>query len=133
MRDGAAKPHVLVFNHDPHLLAAYRDALGDEGFRVSTAPVFAKELAGVKRLRPDCIVLDHTWATDDRGWALLNLLRLDRATATVPVVLCTWAVGEVGALTDHLGGMGVAVVPKPFDIDRLLGALSDAIGRPTAG
>ena len=51
------------------------------------------------------------------------MLKMDPATAVIPVVLCTGAVTEVKALESHLAEMGIAVVLKPFDLDHLLGTL----------
>jgi CheY-like chemotaxis protein len=60
------------------------------------------------------------------------MLRMDPATAPIPIVLCTGAVREVKALEDHLVAMGVTVVLKPFNIDQLVDAIRDRLGADRA-
>jgi DNA-binding response OmpR family regulator len=45
---------------------------------------------------------------------------MDRATATLPVIVCTGAISVVRDLEGHLREKGVTIVLKPFDIDELL-------------
>jgi hypothetical protein len=49
-----------------------------------------------------------------------QMLKMDRETRDIPVVVCTAAIKLVADLQPHLGAMGVGVVLKPFDIDHLL-------------
>ena len=67
------------------------------------------------------------WANEDASWSLLQMLRMDPATAAIPIVLCTGAVHEVKALEDHLVTMGVTVVLKPFNIDQLVDAIRERL------
>ncbi|MDP9470998.1 MAG: response regulator [Chloroflexota bacterium] len=111
--------HILAIDNDPSVLALFRDLLEEEGFRVSTQPYVDRDLDGIKQLCPDVIILDYMWANEDASWSLLQMLRMDRGTQDIPIILCTGAVQEVEALTDHLVQMGVRVVLKPFNIDQL--------------
>ena len=126
---GPPPPHVLAINNDPSVLALFRDLLEEEGYLVSLHSYVDRDLAGVKELRPDLIVLDYMWANEDASWSLLQLLRMDRETAAIPIVLCTGAVREVEALSGHLTEMGVRVVLTPFNIDRLVEAIAEALDR----
>jgi DNA-binding response OmpR family regulator len=119
--------HILAINNDASVLELFRDVLEEEGYRVSTQPYLEKDLAAIVALEPDLIILDYMWPGEDNGWSLLQMLRMKRATAAIPVVLCTAAVREVEALGSHLMEMGVRVVLKPFDLDTLLAAITDAL------
>ncbi len=121
--------HILAINNDPAILALFRDLLGEAGFAVTTQVYVDRELAQIKALNPDLIVLDYMWANEDASWSLLQMLRMDRETAAIPIVLCTGAVREVEALAGHLEEMGVRVVLKPFNIDRLVEAIAEALDR----
>lgn len=70
------------------------------------------------------------WAEEDAGWSVLQMLKMDRVTGQVPIILCTGAKREVSQLNDHLTRMDVSVVLKPFDIDTqldvIVGHLADA-------
>jgi CheY-like chemotaxis protein len=129
--------HVLVINDVPVLLDVFRSLLESEGYRVSLDNFsdfdLARKLDDIRRLKPDVVILDFVFGGEPLGWQLLQLMKLDRATARIPVVVCTAAARQVTELQGHLRTMGVAAVLKPFDIDTLLAAVAAAIaGGPLA-
>ena len=117
-----ASSHVLVMDDVAEVLDLLRDVLREEGYRVSPRPTVVG-LDEVKRLAPDVILLDLLFGGQHRGLDLLRQLRQDRATADVPVVVCSAAVDAVRRLAGDHVGEGVGLVLKPFDIDELLGEL----------
>ncbi len=117
------QPHILAINNDPAVLALFRDLLHEAGYQVSTQTYVDRDLAQITVLKPNLIILDYMWANDDASWSLLQMLRMDPATAATPIVLCTGAVREVEVLASHLLDMGVTVVLKPFNIDQLVDAI----------
>ena len=104
------RQHILAINNDPAILALFRDLLEEAGYQVSLQNCSDRDLAKIRALKPDLIVLDYMWATEDDSWSLLQMLRMDPATAAIPIVLCTGAVREVAALQPHLMDMGISVV-----------------------
>lgn len=91
-RQPDTRPHLLCINNDQSVLGLFRDLLDDDGaggYRVSTRGYIDHDLATLKVLEPDLIVLDYMWAEEGAGWTLLQMLRMDPRTASVPVVLCT--------------------------------------------
>jgi CheY-like chemotaxis protein len=119
--------HILAINNDPAVLSLFRDLLQEAGYQVSTQNYIDRELDQIKALKPDLIVLDYMWATEDASWSLLQMLRMDPSTVAIPIVLCTGAVHEVKALEEHLVSMGVTVVLKPFNIDQLVDAIRERL------
>jgi CheY-like chemotaxis protein len=123
--------HILVINDVPALLDLFRELLEEEGYQVSldgfSAITLEQQLARVKELAPDLLVLDFLIGGDDLGWQLLEMIRLDPTTAKIPVVVCTAAVHIVEQLQAHLASMGIRVVLKPFELDHLLTAIRDAL------
>jgi CheY-like chemotaxis protein len=126
------QPHILSIDHTPEILSLLRDLLEDEGFRVTAWNRGDKRLAEIVALAPDLVTLDYTWSTVDDDWSFLRMLKGDRRTARIPVILCTGAVREVEALRPHLQTMGVAVVFKPFDIDQVIQAVRNALAHERA-
>jgi CheY-like chemotaxis protein len=122
-------PRILCINHSPEVLGLLRDLLEEEGYRVTTQSHTDRDLDHVVDLDPDLITLDYMWSSFDDDWSLLQLLRLDPRTRTTPIILCTGAVREVGALEEHLRTMDVSVVFKPFDIEQFVAAVNEALGR----
>jgi DNA-binding response OmpR family regulator len=111
---------ILVVNDTPEILDLFRDILEEEGYEVVLHSYASRDLDEIKTVRPDLIVLDFIIGGEDHGWQLLQKLQMDRETESIPVVICTAAVGLVRELEGHLRAKGISVVLKPFDIDDLL-------------
>ncbi len=128
--------HILVINDTPEILDLFRQMLEEDGYRVSVDRFTVdadKKLADIKNFDPDLIILDYMIGNEAPGWQLLQLLKMDRETRSIPVILCTGAVRQVQDLQSHLEDMGVAVVLKPFDIDYLLGEITKVLRRVAEG
>jgi DNA-binding response OmpR family regulator len=121
-------PHVVVINDDNDLLTVFRELLEGEGYRVSTLSYPTANLSDLMVLVPDLVVLDMVFGGEDVGWNWLQKMRLDRASTVVPVIVCTAAVRLVRDAHEHLTGMGISVVPKPFDIDPFLAEVARLLG-----
>ena len=119
--------HILIINTDPSVLLAVHDVVKEAGYLVSLLSYHNHDLDEIKRLSPDLIVLDYKWPGDDNGWSLLQLLRLDPETVSIPIVLCTGAAREVDGLEDHLTALGIRAALKPFLAQTLMAAIGDAM------
>jgi CheY-like chemotaxis protein len=128
-QDDATQPatHIMVINDTPEILDLFTELLESEGYRVTTDRFtieLAQMLQRVRDLQPDLMVLDFIIGREGQGWQFLQLLKMDRQTRTIPVVVCTAAVTIVRDLQPHLDDMGVRVVLKPFDIDVVLSTVA---------
>ena len=131
----AAKPRVAVVNDDTTFLRLMRELLGsEEGYLVSTSFVGSEAYNFVRDLQPDLVVLDLVFGDSAvEGWRTLDLLTLDPATRRIPVIVCSAA---TLLLQDHAGRLrelDVEVLPKPFDLDALLGTIRRALAIPREG
>lgn len=117
---GNHRRHILVVNDTQEILDLFRDILEEEGYRVSLYSYAVNDLAEIKRIAPDLIILDFIIGGEDSGWQLLQKLKMDRQTMTIPVVVCTAALRLVQELEGHLRAKNVTVILKPFDIDDLI-------------
>jgi CheY-like chemotaxis protein len=121
-----AQKHIFVINDTVAILELFTSLLEDEGYRVTTdgfSVEMVEMLARVKEENPDLIVLDFVILDEGKGWQFLQMLKMDRETRDIPVIVCTAASKLVEEQQAHLDTMGVQVVLKPFDIDRLLAAI----------
>src|SRR5215208_4046873 len=115
--------HIFVINDTIAILELFTALLQDEGYRVTTdgfSIEMVELLRRVKADRPDLLVLDFLIQDEGKGWQFLQMLKMDRETRDIPVVVCTAAIKLVDDLQAHLDSMGVGVVLKPFDIEVLL-------------
>lgn len=118
-----SQKHIFVINDTIAILELFTALLEDEGYRVTTDGFTIEMVELLKRVkaeRPDLLVLDFLIQDEGKGWQFLQMLKMDRETRDIPVVVCTAAVKLVEDLQPHLDAMGVGVVLKPFDIEHLL-------------
>ena len=120
MSQARGQRHILVVNDTVEFLELFREILEEEGYRVSLYSFAFRDLDEIKLDRPHLIILDFIIGGEDHGWQLLQKLKMDRETASIPVIICTAAVRLVRELEGHLKEKGVGVVLEPFDIDDLL-------------
>jgi len=117
---------VLIVDDDASLRLLCRVNLELEGYRVLEARSTAEAEDAVAEGDVDLILLDVHLGADD-GIALMRSLRERKVPA--PVVLFTGSAkldAETKAEAD-------GVVPKPFQLDELLGEVRRLVRRPSAG
>ncbi|MBW3634595.1 MAG: response regulator [Chloroflexi bacterium] len=127
MTANGRQPHILVINDTQEILDLMQELLEEEGYRVTTSLALL-DIDKVKALAPDIIVQDLLFeGTQEIGWKLLTLVRLDPQLARIPLVLCTAATRTVNdpEMAEQLDRQGIRVVLKPFDIEQLLTTLAE--------
>jgi CheY-like chemotaxis protein len=112
------KPVVVVVEDDRHSLELISLYLDGAGVQTVAARDGAEGLAAVRRHHPAAVVLDIRLPGMD-GWAVLEALKADPATASAPVVVITILDERAQALA--LGAAEYLV--KPAGREDVLGAL----------
>jgi two-component system KDP operon response regulator KdpE len=116
-----AAPLIGIADHDPVLMRLLDQVLTEAGFQTIQLPEGAKAYEEIKKRRPDLILLDTWLESREAGWILFQVLRLDRETREIPVLICSSDLEEyekrAAALEEH---SRVAVLNKPFDINELI-------------
>ena len=118
---------ILVINDTQELLEMFRLLLEQEGYDVVLSGMPILKVKEVEQIQPDLIILDLVFGDQKTGWQMLQMLRMQRPTAHIPVVVCTAALNEVREQEGYLVAHGVRVVYKPFDVDDLLTMISQAL------
>jgi two-component system alkaline phosphatase synthesis response regulator PhoP len=123
-------PLILVVEDDTDTLAVIVGFLAAEGYRAMAAEDGVEALAAARRERPDVIVLDLMMPRMNALQFRNEQLR-DPALKDIPIVCLS---GLSHAQTAALE-LGISeCLPKPVDLDRLLGAVRGAIApRPARG
>ena len=109
---------VLVVDDEPAIREVIATLLEDEGYLVRHAKDGLEALDAINGNRIDLIVSDVVMPRLD-GASLVRRLR--RRGHLTPVVLMSAVYADVDL-------PGVRFVPKPFEIDRLLGTVASALG-----
>lgn len=118
---------ILVINDTQELLEMFRLLLEGEGYDVVLSGMPILKVKEVEDIHPDLIILDLIFGDQRTGWQILQMLRMQRSTAHIPVIVCTAALREVQEQEGYLVAHDVRVVYKPFDIDELLGSIQQAL------
>ena len=111
---------IVVIDNDAGIREFLAFSLQDEGYQVSTYDYAAINLAALEQLMPDLIILDFNVRDGGIGWELLQLLKMDDATADIAIVITTTLVNISAELRDYLFTRFIRVVEKPFDLDIFL-------------
>ena len=123
---------IAVINNDTAFLDLMRDLLTEEGYETHSFIQGVNDYTEVRALGPDAIILDIRLEDPEGGWNLLELFRLDPTLTRTPIIVCSADVRALQERTLYLQSQGCHVLPKPFDLDTLLGLLTQALG-PSSG
>jgi len=118
---------ILVINDTQEILELFREILEMDGYESILYSQAILDMAEIERIRPDLIILDYIFGGEKIGWQMLQKLKMRRATAKIPIIVCTAASREVRDIEGFLQMKGITLVPKPFDIDDLLRAVKHTL------
>ncbi len=112
---------ILVVDDERFIVSLLTEILEEEGYLVQVASDGEAALRVIEAVRPDLVVADIMMPRLD-GLTLASMLR--SSSHPIPVILMSAAVTP----RSH----GVSFLPKPFDIDDLLGVVDEVLGPPPA-
>jgi len=110
---------LLVVDDNPDVALLFRRYLADPTYRLVQARSAERALRLARELQPDVVFLDVLMPSTD-GWEILQALRAEPATASVPVVVCS-------VLPDRALSLSLGVsdfLPKPVTRAALLEVLA---------
>ncbi|GAC1565939.1 MAG: hypothetical protein NVS3B14_05440 [Ktedonobacteraceae bacterium] len=111
---------ILVVNDTQEILELFRTLLEEEGYEVILSGFPIQMLSEIEAINPDLIILDLVFGDEKTGLQILQMLKMKRSTATIPVIICTAALHLVREQEGYLVSQGVHVIFKPFDIEHLI-------------
>jgi two-component system, NtrC family, response regulator GlrR len=113
------RPAVLVVDADTQLLELFALLLDDAGYTVRGVTTLDQAAAALAEQRP-AIVITELHLPGAAPLAMLHHVAADPTTRDLPVLVCTAVMDALTELERHRRAAPTAVLPKPFDIDRLL-------------
>jgi CheY-like chemotaxis protein len=130
----AARPHILVVEDARELLNLFREVLeGEAGYRVTARALPLTDPEELAAVAPDLVLLDLILDGEAAGLTFLAMLKGDERTAAIPVIVCTAATHLLPRAGAQLDDWSCEVIVKPFDLDRLLGAVESCLGQGEGG
>ncbi len=132
MSDTVRRARIAVINDDTAFLELMHDLLeNEENYEVLLCKEWNHAYETVKKGQPDLVILDIRVGGEEHGWTILNLLTLDPTTHPIPIIVCSAAVQSLHEHQEMLSRLGIRALPKPFDLDTLLGTIDEVLaGRP---
>ncbi len=118
---------ILVVNDTQDILDLFRHLLEEEGYETVLSGSPLQQVSDIERISPDLIILDFIFGGEKFGWQMLQMLKMHRSTAKIPIIVCTAALDVVREQEGYLTGKGIRVIYKPFDINELLDAVKQAL------
>jgi len=116
---------ILVVDDEDDILLLCRVNLEFEGYRVATASSGVEGLELAREIRPSMILLDVMMPSMD-GWHVLEALKSDPETSSIPVVMLTARVQGEDQMRGWSGGAADYIM-KPFSPVALLETLRNVL------
>jgi DNA-binding response OmpR family regulator len=121
------KKKILVVDDEDDILHFLDLVLSEKGYRVETAANGHEALTRAQLEPPDLVLLDIMMPQMD-GWEVLKLLRVDEATAQVPVAMLS-ARTEARDRVQGLQEGAIDYICKPFSLSELIGKIEAIFGQ----
>ena len=125
------KARILVVDDNPDSLAIMRTILENHGYRVVAASSGADGLAALRSVPVDLVLLD-VMMPDMSGIDVLQQIKLNAATARLPVILVTAKTHDEDLLSGYEYGADY-YIPKPFTAKQLLYGIDLVLGQGDGG
>jgi DNA-binding response OmpR family regulator len=123
------KSRILVVNDTQEILELFRMLLEEEeGYDVVLSGFPIQQVKDIEHIKPDLIILDLVLGDEKTGMQMLQMLKMQRSTAAIPVLVCTAALQIVREQEGYLVSQGIHVVYKPFEIDDLMANVKQLLG-----
>ncbi len=116
---------VAVVDDEADFVELVKDILEAQGYEVLPCIGSLRAFETIKEGKPDLVLLD-VMMPGRSGWELLDILKMERETCDLPIVITT----AVRAATARLSGQPYEVLKKPFDTSELIATVERAIGKP---
>ncbi len=118
---------IMAINDSQEILEMFRDLLSYAGYETALYRLPHVALSALENVKPDLILLDWVFGREDLGMEVLQRLKLDPATSTIPVVVCSAAIARVKEIETSLHEAGVAILYKPFEFEALLDVICSCL------
>ena len=122
------KPLIAVVNDDTLFLELMHDLLTQEGYRAAIWKEGDTAFEMIKEHEPQLVILDIRMEHPDTGWMILELIRLNPATARIPVIICSADTQRIREKEAYLREKWCDVLEKPFILEDLLRKVRTFIG-----
>ncbi len=123
------RQHIFAVNGSPDLLDIIRELFQDENYNVTTTNFTPETFDQIAVVNPAVLLVDLV-VGESAGLELLERLVTEQPTRDIPVIVVSTSpqmLEEVQADPDRYAGQ--CFLRKPFDLDDLVGMVTDLVGQ----
>ncbi|MBV9790703.1 MAG: response regulator [Chloroflexi bacterium] len=121
---------ILVIDDNEEILDLFHALLDDMDYEVIGSDFI--EAGAIAKIHPDLLILDYLEGFHPVGGQIVSELKQQRATTSLPVIVCTTASMAKLERDPVLDTEGVVVVHKPFDVPVLLQTIESVLDKHAA-
>ena len=121
-------PSVLVIDDFQTTLDLYYDLLNSDQYELELSNYEFEEPTMIERLKPSLIILDFKVYQRLKSWQLLDKLKMNQHTSSIPIILCTPSMEDIREQEEYLKDQGIVIFYKPFHLDKLLQKVQQILG-----
>jgi adenylate cyclase len=107
---------IIIIDNDESMRDLFTLGLKRQGWQVFSYSYAYVELATLEHHRPDLIILGFSDQDDGIGWRFLQLLKMEVATAKIPILITTTAFDLSAEVRGYLLSRHISVIYKPFNL-----------------
>ena len=111
---------IVVVENDEHMRDLLTWELKRAGWQVFAYAYRDIDLSTVQEHRPDLIILDFNMRDGGIGWEFLQILKMEKTTANIPLLITTTSFHLPAEVRGFLLARYISVVHKPFDLNVFL-------------
>jgi two-component system, OmpR family, response regulator VicR len=111
---------IVVMDDDHAYLRLMERLLTSEGYQVLPAHESSQAHELVRRELPSLVITDLRLQNPDAGMELVELIRLDPETTSIPILVCSADSQFLREKGESLREKRCETLEKPFDLDELL-------------
>ncbi|MBC8096377.1 MAG: response regulator [Akkermansiaceae bacterium] len=121
---------ILIVDDDPEMVELLRFNFKQAGYSIGTASNGAEALKKARSIAPDLIVLDLMMPELD-GFSVCEILRRDKSTASIPIIMLTALASQFAHLTSLESG-ATDYMTKPFSPKAVISRAQHLLESPAA-
>jgi chemotaxis family two-component system response regulator PixG len=121
---------IAVVNSDEAFLEMMQEFLEDEGYEAVTLKQNHRAFEQIKARKPQLVFIELVLTDPESGWMILNKMRLDPQTTTIPVIIASTATDLIARNEEHLRAKRCDILLKPFDLEELLTMVGKYVKAP---
>jgi DNA-binding response OmpR family regulator len=111
---------IAVINDDQTIVDMLTEFLQDAGYETIECLAGEGSYDLIRRHHPVLVIIDLQMEHPEAGLHVLQKLRADPTTATIPVIICSADGRRLREKAVTIQGLNGTVIEKPFNLDMLL-------------